>query len=361
MQQLETLKSMSEYQLRGLFRSILQIPNHWVQGGKGPGSARFAYSLFCLLLFCAAYTAPAQSQKKVLLILLDGIPAEVLERVNTPSLDQIAEQGGYSRGIMGGEIGGKSESPTISAVGYTTMLTGTWANKHRVYDNAINNPNYKYWTIYSMLRHASPDAKLGIFSTWEDNRTKILGAGLKATGYLNLDFVADGYEKDTIRFPHDQKKLYLNQIDQLVTDLAARTILEEGPDLSWVYLEYTDAVGHQFGDSAEMDHAVQLADQRVGQLYSAIQARMDDFAEEWLVLVTTDHGRTATDGKDHGGQSEREREIWFVTNAKNLSNRFRSGKVEMVDVVPTLVDFLEIQVPRRQRKNWDGSSLVLKR
>lgn len=317
---------------------------------------RFFATLFQLLVF--SFFSLSLAQKKAVVILLDGIPADVLERVATPTMDEISREGGYSRAIMGGKIGKKSESPTISAVGYTSLMTGTWANKHNVYGNSIKNPDYRYWTIFRMLREARPQVKLGIFSTWEDNRTKILGEGLPETNNLKLDFVYDGYEKDTVSYPHDEKKTYLSKIDDFVSTKAAGTIMEQGPDLSWVYLEYTDAVGHRYGDSKEMDDAVQLADEQVKKIWDAVQKRRKASGEEWLILVTTDHGRTTEDGKGHGGQSEREREIWMVTNAQNLSSNFLEGKPEMVDVVPTLVDFFEIEVPRKIMRKLDGVSLI---
>lgn len=312
-----------------------------------------------LLFFILLQVGPqAFAQRKALIILLDGIPADVLERVETPHLDQIAIEGAYSRALMGGEIGGKSESPTISAVGYTTMITGTWANKHNVYGNGIENPDYKYATIFKMLRASQEDATLGIFSTWEDNRTKILGEGLKQTGFLKMDYVFDGYENDTIAFPHDENKAYLRKIDELVTEKTAETILSKGPNLSWVYLEYTDAIGHQFGDSPQMDEAVRLADAQVGRIWKAVEERRKSFGEEWLVFVTTDHGRTSEDGKGHGGQSDREREIWIVTNSKNLNLNFYDRKPEMVDIAPSIIGFLEIKLSKKQKKRLDGVSLL---
>ena len=32
------------------------------------------------------------------------------------------------------------------------MITGTWANKHNVWGNGIENPNYNYWTIFRFLK-----------------------------------------------------------------------------------------------------------------------------------------------------------------------------------------------------------------
>ena len=101
-----------------------------------------------------------KAQKKAVFIILDGIPADVIESVETPTLDAIASKGGYSRAYTGGLEGGYSETPTISAVGYNSLLTGTWANKHNVWGNSIKDPNYNYWNIFRIMRFVKPDSKL---------------------------------------------------------------------------------------------------------------------------------------------------------------------------------------------------------
>lgn len=322
---------------------------------------RFIWYRLLLFLSINLLVLPTFSQeKKVVFIILDGIPAGELEATSTPNLDKIATIGGYARAYTGGEKGGDSETPTISAVGYNSLLTGTWANKHNVWDNDIAAPNYSYWTIFRLMREAKPNSKLAIFSTWEDNRTKLLGQGLKETGNLKLDFAFDGFEKDTLTYPHDSDKDYIRKVDNLVSFEAAHILKTQAPDLSWVYLELTDDMGHRFGKSPQLTLAIELADEQVGRIWEAIQLREKKFGEKWLIWITTDHGRKAPDFKDHGGQSDSEREIWMVTNAKNLLDRFHSGKAAMVDILPSLVDFLEIPVPETQRKNWDGSSLLKK-
>ena len=87
-------------------------------------------------------------EKKTLFIILDGIQRELLERNPTPNLDEIASHGGYSHAYVGGKKGGYSETPTISAVGYNSLLTGVWVNKHNVKGNGIRQPNYFYPTIF---------------------------------------------------------------------------------------------------------------------------------------------------------------------------------------------------------------------
>jgi predicted AlkP superfamily pyrophosphatase or phosphodiesterase len=297
-------------------------------------------------------------EKKVVFIILDGIPAVELEKANTPNLDQIAKVGGYARAFTGGEKGGASETPTISAVGYNSLLTGTWANKHQVWGNEIEAPNYHYWSIFRFLKEARPEDKTAIFSTWEDNRTKLIGEVLAETGFLKLDFAFDGFEKDTLTYPHDLEKLYIQKIDNLVSFEAAHILRTKAPDLSWVYLEFTDDMGHQFGRSEQLTQAIELADRHVGRIWESIQYRQKTSGEDWLIWITTDHGRLEPEIKDHGGQSDSERQIWMVTNAKNLNSRFHSGQAAMVDILPSLVQFLELSVPEEKRKNWDGETLL---
>lgn len=319
------------------------------------------FSVWLLVfVYLFGFSAFAQ-EKKVVFIILDGIPASELERINTPNLDEIAQIGGYARAYTGGKAGHYSETPTISAVGYNSLLTGTWANKHNVWGNGIEAPNYNYWTIFRFLKAAKPDANTAIFSTWQDNRTKLLGENLPQTGYLKLEKSFDGLELDTLTYPHDDGHLYIRDIDEKVAQEAANYLKASGPDLTWVYLQFTDDMGHKFGKSPEMDEAIRLADGQVGKIWESIKQREKELGEDWLIWVTTDHGRKAPEFKDHGGQSDSEREIWMVTNAKNLNDHFWSGKAAMVDILPSLIDFLEIPVPKTQRNKWDGRSLLEKK
>src|SRR5690606_19955118 len=109
-------------------------------------------------------------------------------------------------------------------------LTGTWTNKHNVWGNAIKEPNYNYWTIFRFAEELAPEKKTAVFSTWLDNRTKLIGEGLNQTGNIRLDAHFDGYEHDTVRFPHGDDRLFIHKIDEHVVGEAAQYIKYESPD-----------------------------------------------------------------------------------------------------------------------------------
>lgn len=262
------------------------------------------------------------------------------------------------RAHVGGEKGGYSQTPTISANGYNSLLTATWVNKHNVWGNDIKAPNYNYWTIFRMLKNASPEKKTGIFSTWTDNRTKLIGEGLQQTGGYKVDYVADGYELDTVNFPHDKLHNYIHLADERSADEAAKCIKANAPDLSWVYLEYTDDMGHGYGDSPQYYDAIEKMDAQVGRVWDAIKYREQHFNEDWLIIITTDHGRSEDNGKDHGGQSARQRSTWMVTNYKPLNNYAKYYTPGITDITPTIARFMDVKVPQPQLRELDGTSII---
>ena len=319
-------------------------------------STQRAVHLTGALLLFAGSSVHAATPKAVF-ILLDGIPADLVESVSTPFFDEIAKDGGYARAYVGGHAGGASESPTVSAVGYNSLLTGTWANKHRVYSNQIRSPDYRYWDIFRLVKQHNPDLNTALFSTWEDNRTKLLGHGRPEAGGDKLDYYFDGFENDEQRFPHDEAREYIKQIDDLVSREAARYLAQHGPDLSWVYLEFTDDIGHLYGDGDEMAAAITLMDANVSRIWRSVQARQQTEDEDWLVVITTDHGRDALTGKSHGGQTDRERTIWIATNSTALNEHFRNLP-GIVDILPSILTHLEIAVPQAVSEQFDGKSFI---
>lgn len=318
-----------------------------------------------VLLALAALVSACQSNSKenseikpkALFIIVDGIPADVIEKLELPVLKEIATAGGYTRAYTGGLSDGYSKTPTISAVGYNSLITGTWANKHNVWDNDIAAPNYNYWNIFRVAEASDANLTTAIFSTWLDNRTKLIGEGLAVAGSIKLDFKYDSLEYDTIRFPHKADRVFIQQIDEAVVTTAAKAVADHAPDLTWVYLEFTDDMGHMYGDSPQYYDAIKAADAQIGKIWQAIKEREKNFKEDWLIVITTDHGRDLETGKDHGGQSDRERLTWITTNSKKLNAHFKDTP-GMVDIMPSIANHLNLAIPEPTKKELDGVPFI---
>lgn len=313
--------------------------------------------LLIILTLVNAFSLSAQKVRKAVFVIADGIPADVIERLDPPAMKAIAIDGGYARAYVGGEKNGYSQTPTISAVGYNSLLTGTWVNKHNVWDNDILDPDYNYWNIFRFFKSQYPKKKTAIFSTWLDNRTKLIASEAPAAGRLQPDYHFDGMELDTVAYPHDTAGYFYHLIDEAVTDTASSNIRRIAPDLSWIYLEYTDEMGHRHGDGPQLDDAVMKLDMQLLRIYNAIQYRQLKFNEDWVIYITTDHGREAN-GYGHGGQSSRERTTWILTNAKDLNDKFKKDMPAIVDIMPTLARFLNITIPKEQLMEIDGVPLA---
>lgn len=313
-----------------------------------------------LVVAAASLPLPAQADgasRKAVFIILDGIPADVVERVRTPVLDEIAAAGAYARATVGGELGGKTETPTISAPGYMSLLTATWANKHNVWGNSRQSPNYDYWNIFRIVESVDPARKTAVFSTWLDNRKVLIGEGKPGAGDFRLDHAVDGLELDTVAFPHDAASGHILAIDEKVSTEAGAYIRTHGPDLTWVYLQHTDDAAHAHGDGEASAAAVRRADAQVGRIWEAVKARQT-LGEEWMIVVTTDHGRDPVTGKGHGGQSVRERTTWIVTNVQGLAEHAARRTPAIVDIAPSILEHLRIAVPPAVARQMDGVSFL---
>src|SRR5690625_1103388 len=161
-----------------------------------------------------------------------------------------------------------------------------------------------------------------------------------------------GFDVDTLAFPHNYG--YVQKIDEHVSELAAASIQQDAPYLSWVYLWYTDDTGHTYGEVDTHFESIKVADEQIGRICDAVRSRMEVHNEEWLVIVTTDHGRRLPDGKGHGGHSDRERTIWIATSQPDVNPYFELTQPAIVDIYPTISRYLDLEIPEELQQELDG-------
>ncbi len=99
-------------------------------------------------------------------------------------------------------------------------------------------------------------------------------------------------------------------------------------------------------------------DEKIGKIWEAVQYRQKQFKEEWLIVITTDHGRDEQTGKHHGGQSYRQRSGWIVANIPQPNAYAKVSYPGVVDIMPTVARFLQVPLPLHVARESDGVALT---
>ena len=287
--------------------------------------------------------------KRVLFIGIDGCRADALvaamERGMAPQMKMLCESetGLLTRQFYaGGEIGKSTHQPTVSGPGWTSLLTGVWMDKHGVKDNNfIGGRLQTYPHFMRCIKELSPTAWCASFADWPPIHTKIADfSRLNEAEFLDEKFTCEP----------DAKRHYIDnpEKDIEVRDEALKSLRTRNADAMFVYFGQVDEFGHGATDSRanfSPDSTLYLnsishVDSHVGELVRAMRARPSFAEEDWLVLITTDHGGR---GNGHGGDSEAERNIWLIAHGKALPReQLMNEAIPQTALVPMIYKHLGI-------------------
>ncbi|MGD2154238.1 MAG: alkaline phosphatase family protein [Gemmatimonadales bacterium] len=284
-------------------------------------TATFSAVTILLLTGCAG---ESPIEKKVLVIGIDGVRPDVLAEVHTPAIDALAADGGLSGRIT-------TRAQTVSGPGWSSTLTGVWPDKHRVTSNDFSGNNYAMYPDF-LTRLELIDSDFSTFAVvdWAPLGSEVSGGPLLSdTIDVKLDFDGDqlGYEEGDIRS----------------VAAAVRFLEHQDPDAAFVYIGYPDVAAHEHGGrSPEYYLSVENADVHVGRLVAAIRNRPTYEREDWLILVSTDHGHRDEGG--HGGDSPEERTVFYLASGPSVKRGTLPSDVNIVDVAVTALAHLGITI-----------------
>lgn len=275
---------------------------------------------------------------KVLLIGIDGVRVDVLAEVPTPNIDRLATTGTFTQRT-------RTTTPSVSGPSWSSMLTGVWPDKHGVTDNDFGGRRYDaYPGFLTRLERARPE--LSTFAVVDWTPLMELEGGSTAVGpEVDRRELLDGYA------------LGWAEADARATALAIQEISSAGPDAMFVYLGNPDETSHQTGSiGAPYRDAIAMADRQVGMLVDAVRARSTYGTENWLILLSTDHGRTDDGG--HGGDSPVEMTTFILASGPAAAVGTVEGESFIVDVAVTALTHMGVEID----PTWqlDGRSVGLR-
>ena len=245
------------------------------------------FSFACFLLLATLPLHGQTSEARVLVIGIDGLRSDCLLAANTPALNSLIAEGIFSPDALNNDI-------TYSGPGWSGMICGVWSDKHGVTGNNFVGSNFEAYPSF-MRRLELEDSALNTYSIchWAPINDYILGEDVDEATNVSTDAaVRDG----------------------------AVSILENGdPHAMFLHFDDVDINGHGFGFNANVSeymNAVEATDQFISDILVALTSRPNYANENWLTLVSTDHGGI---GFNHGGTSIEEETIFFIASGDAVS------------------------------------------
>lgn len=234
-------------------------------------------------------------KRKVLFIGISGVRGDVMRKAQAPHMLGLLPNAIYSFDAL-------TQAPTNSGATWSTLLTGVWSNKHGVTSNTFSGSNFTRYPIgLKYLKTLAPQLRTVSVQSWS-----ILNSQL----FSQADV--------TVNLPDN---------DAAVRDTTVNRIKTDNADIIVAGFSGVQTAAHQSGygpDVEEYMTAITTVDGYVGDLLAAVNSRPDKDKEDWLVIITSDHGGI---GNKEGSNSFEERNIFTL---------FANAKFAKHEVVPPL-------------------------
>ena len=248
--------------------------------------------------------ADGKTEKKAIIIGYDGCRADVLTemRDEKSAIANLLQDGASINLSYCGGVNYPTENTqdTSTAPGWCSILTGVWADKHGVTANGITKSLEHKTLLTTLVEDEIMDSSTFI-TKWKGHFDRKNATYNDEKAYCeenNLNVSFNRCKDDVASHEYT-----LNEVKK--TDCA---------DFIFVIYEPTDSTGHGYGftiNNPRYKEAFKTADQYGLETIDAIKARATYDTEDWLIIITSDHGGIGT---DHGDASIQERMTFIIAN-----------------------------------------------
>ncbi|MFL9582585.1 ectonucleotide pyrophosphatase/phosphodiesterase [Stenotrophomonas sp. AB1(2024)] len=224
----------------------------------------------------AGTSAAAASAPKLLLVSIDGLRADMLDRGITPNLSRIAHDGVRAQWMT-------PSYPSLTFPNHYTIVTGLRPNHHGIIHNSMQEESLGRFQLN--LRDAVTDAR------WWGGEPIWVGAekaGLRSAtwSWPGSEAAIQGVRPSQWR-AYDPTVSLSDRVDEVLGWVGQADA--GAPRLVTLYMEQVDKAGHHYGpDSPEYAAAIVEVDTAIGRLLDGLTTRGLD--ADINVIVLSDHG-----------------------------------------------------------------------
>jgi hypothetical protein len=226
------------------------------------------------------------------IINLKGIPSS--------AVNYIAASGGLYVAYAGGASKYFNTQATSTAPGWASILTGKWATENGVKNNGYLLSSDTRTILTSLVESGKADSSV-FYCSWDGHITgedATYREEAKHTAANNINVRWETYSWDDT--------MHAAMVEDVRSDACA--------DILFCTYERPDAAGHGIGfsnDVPEYVEAIKLSDRDAFDLVKLIEARDTYQSEDWLFIITSDHGGKGT---GHGSQNVDCRTTFIAAN-----------------------------------------------
>jgi predicted AlkP superfamily pyrophosphatase or phosphodiesterase len=223
----------------------------------------------------AAPSVPA-AQQKVLLISIDGLRADMLDRGITPNITRLVHEGVRAQWMT-------PSYPALTFPNHYTIVTGLRPDHHGIIHNSMHEDGLGQFQLH--MRDSVADSR------WWGGEPIWVGAekaGLRTAvwSWPGSEAAIQGIRPSQLH-GYDEAVALPDRVDQVLGWLGQQG--PQAPRLVTLYMEQVDKAGHNHGpESPAYAAAVALADSALGRLLDGLQA--DGLADTTNVILVSDHG-----------------------------------------------------------------------
>lgn len=245
-----------------------------------------------------------KTDKKAIIIGYDGCRADAISLINNENsaIKKLVDNGAslklsYCGGVNYPDV---NTQATSTAPGWCSILTGVWADKSGITANDITK-SLEYKTLLTTLVEDEIIDSSSFVTSWKGHFSRN-----KATYLLEKEYCESNSLNVTYKCCANDKKTTA----AVLADINSY----DCSDFSFAILEGPDHSGHDYGFSTNnplYKNGFQKNDAQALEIINAIENRENYENEDWLIIITSDHGGYQ---KEHGGASIQERMTFFVCN-----------------------------------------------
>jgi predicted AlkP superfamily pyrophosphatase or phosphodiesterase len=252
---------------------------------RTPLLALAAFGLGVVFLACRTSSSAVPDNEgtdRLILIGLDGLRWDFVDRADTPALDRLVANGVRAERLV-------PVFPTKTFPNHHTIVTGLYPETHGMIANTMYDPEFDAW-----FRISDADA-VGDGRWWGGEPVWVT---VEKQGKTAAAFFWPGTEAQIAGVRPSFWRAYDGRIpnDERVDEVLAWVDRpqEERPDFITLYFSDVDNAAHRFGpnDTEAVAGAIRRVDAAVGRLLDGLDAR--GMTGSVNIVVASDHGMAAT-------------------------------------------------------------------